>query len=407
MVLRGGVRLIMEPGESAKAAGLIYVTEDSKGIRRLKRGKEFHFVTSTGRKISDPIELGRIKRLAIPPAWTDVWICPSANGHLQATGRDAKGRKQHRYHARWREARDETKYNRMVVFAKALPLIRKRLEKDLKRPGLPKEKVLATVVKILETGLIRVGNEEYVKQNNSFGLTTMRDRHVKIRGNQIQFKFRGKSGKQHDIDLSDPVLAKIVKNCQDLPGQELFQYLDENGEQVRIGSTDVNQYLREITQEDFTAKDFRTWAGTVLAAMALKELEKFDSQAQAKKNLKAAIESVAERLGNTAAICRKCYIHPFVLEAYLSGNLLQAAEQRAQDVIREGLTGLRPEEAAVLAFLERRLREVNGRREGGLMKQLEASLKHRGKGLESGKGEKQKGKGGRLQKRTKKVGQSH
>ena len=308
----------------------------------------------------------------IPPAWTDVWICASANGHLQATGRDARGRKQHRYHPRWREARDETKFTRLIAFARALPKIRRRLANDLKRPGLLRRKVLATVVKLLEVSLIRVGNDEYARDNRSYGLTTMRDHHVDISGARMRFNFRGKSGKKHAIDISDPRLARIVKQCQDLPGQEIFQYIDDDGAQQDVKSEHVNEYLREITGEDFTAKDFRTWAGTVLAAMALRELEKFDTQTQAKKNVLRAIEAVAERLGNTPAICRKSYVHPMVLDAYLDGALLQTVKQRAQEQWTE-IGKLRPEEAVVLALLHKRLSQ--SRNGSTLRRQLADSIK--------------------------------
>jgi DNA topoisomerase-1 len=366
-----------DPAISAKEAGLRYVSDERPGIRREKKGPDFNFIGATGRIIKNEADVRRIRKLAIPPAWTDVWICPDPQGHIQATGRDARGRKQHRYHPRWREVRDENKYNRMIDFAKALPKIRQRTARDLARPALPLAKVLATVVRILETGVIRIGNEEYAKQNNSFGLTTMRDRHVRVRGAGMRFEFRGKSGKLHKIELNDPRLAKVVKGCQDIPGQELFQYLDDDGERRKISSNDVNEYLREITGGDFTAKDFRTWAGTVLAAMALREVEKSDTKAQQKKNITKAIESVAARLGNTPTICRKCYIHPFVLEAYLDGTLLaQAAVQRA----RSSKHSLNAEEAMVLGLLKKRLNsqaKINA--PGGLLKQLQASVKHRKK----------------------------
>ena len=366
-----------DPVASAKEAGLRYVSDEQPGIRRQSKGRDFQFLNASGRRIKDENDLRRIRKLAIPPAWTDVWICPDPNGHVQATGRDARGRKQHRYHARWREVRDENKYNRMIDFANALPRIRKRTAKDLAKSGLPIEKVLATVVRILETGVIRIGNEEYAKQNNSFGLTTMRDRHVRIRGGAMRFEFRGKSGKLHKIELNDPRLAKVVKGCQDIPGQELFQYLADDGERRRISSTDVNTYLREITGGDFTAKDFRTWAGTVLAAMALREVEKCDTKAQQKKNIVKAIETVAAKLGNTPTICKKCYIHPFVLDAYTDGTLLaQAAEQRA----RSGKNGLNSDEAMVLRLLKARLKaQANQRAPGALLEQLQASVKHRKK----------------------------
>ena len=366
-----------DPVISAKEAGLRYVSDEQPGIRREKKGRDFQFITSTGPAIKDEDDLRRIRKLAIPPAWTDVWICPDPNGHLQATGRDARGRKQHRYHSRWREVRDETKYNRMIDFAKALPKIRERTALDLAKPGLPLEKVLATVVRILETGVIRIGNEEYAKQNNSFGLTTMRDRHVRVRGGAMRFEFRGKSGKLHKIELNDPRLAKVVKGCQDIPGQELFQYFDDNGERRKISSTDVNTYLREITGGDFTAKDFRTWAGTVLAAMALRELAKTDTTAQQKKNIVKAIESVAAKLGNTPTICKKCYIHPFVFDAYMDGTLLaQVAAQRA----RSSKHSLNVDESMVLRLLKARLKmQVKEKEPGALLKRLQASVKHRKK----------------------------
>ncbi|HUS35679.1 MAG TPA: DNA topoisomerase IB [Verrucomicrobiae bacterium] len=365
-----------DPVISAKEAGLHYVADDRPGIRREKNGHDFKFIDSKGRVIKNNDEITRIRKLGIPPAWTDVWICSDPEGHVQATGRDARGRKQHRYHKRWREVRDETKYNRMVEFAKTLPKIRQRTAQDLAKPGLPIEKVLATVVRILETGVIRVGNEEYAKQNKSFGLTTMRDRHVRVRGAEMRFEFRGKSGKLHNIQLEDPRLAKVVKNCQDIPGQELFQYRDDEGLRRKISSTDVNDYIREITGGDFTAKDFRTWAGTVLAAMALREVEKCDTKAQQKKNVTAAIERVAARLGNTPTICKKCYIHPFVLDAYMDGTLLaQAAAQRARSQ-----HSLNPDEAMVLALLNTRLKaQTKSRQPGALLKQLQASIKHRKK----------------------------
>lgn len=347
--------LITDPVASAKSAGLRYVTDDSPGIRRKRAGKSFSYIGLDGKPIHDPEELKRIKAIGLPPAYTDVWICTLPNGHLQATGRDAKGRKQYRYHVRWRKVRDETKYARMMIFGLKLPQIRKRLEQDLARPGLPREKVLATVVRLLETTLIRVGNEEYAKENRSFGLTTMRDRHVDISGSTIQFQFRGKSGKEHTIDLKDRRLAKIVKRCRDIPGYELFQYLDEQGQRQTVDSADVNEYLREITGEDFTAKDFRTWSGTVFAAIALQAFVAFDSEAQAKKNIVRAIETVSERLGNTPSICRKCYVHPAVIDAYLDGTLAHTLEQRVEQEMAETLDELRPEEAAVMAFLQQRL----------------------------------------------------
>jgi DNA topoisomerase I len=349
--------LCADPAAAAKSAGLRYVSDTRPGITRQRRGKNFAYFDADGKQIKGEDELRRIKALAIPPAWTEVWICPLPDGHIQATGRDQKGRKQYRYHARWRATRDETKYGKMVAFARALPRIRERTERDLSLPGLPREKVLAAVVRLLETTLIRVGNEEYARQNRSYGLTTMRDSHVSVNGSTIKFKFRGKSGVFHTIDLSDRRLAKIVKSCRDIPGQELFQYVGEGGEAEAIGSADVNEYLREVAGEEFTAKDFRTWAGTVLAAIALQEFREFDSAAQAKKNVVRAIESVAERLGNTPSVCRKSYVHPLVLDLYLEGTLLQAFEQLAERELRENLGRMRPEEAAVLAILQQRLKQ--------------------------------------------------
>jgi DNA topoisomerase-1 len=322
------------------------------------------YIDPDGRTIRDPEIIGRIKSLAIPPAWRHVWICPLANGHLQATGLDAKGRKQYRYHPRWRQVRDETKYDRLRMFGRALPTVRKRVERDLARPGLPREKILAAVVRLLETTLIRVGNEEYARQNDSFGLTTMRDRHVEVSGSTVTFEFRGKSGIQHVIDVTDQRLARIVKQSQDLPGYELFQYVDEQGARQTIDSADVNGYLKEISGQEFTAKDFRTWAGTVLAARALQEFQAFDSKAQAKRNVMQAIESVAKRLGNTKAVCRKCYIHPAVIDLYMDGGLLHTLNRRVKQELTGSLHGLPAEEAAVLTLLQERLKREE-RRTGG------------------------------------------
>ena len=298
-------------------------------------------------------DLGRIRSLVIPPAWEDVWISPDPRGHLQATGRDARGRKQYRYHPRWRQVRDETKYDRMIGFAQALPKIREHTARDMQRQGMPREKVLATVVQLLEKTLIRVGNDEYAKQNRSFGLTTLRDGHVDVKGTTVRFSFRGKSGVEHEIPLEDRRLAKIVKACRDIPGYDLFQYYDENGERCSIGSSDVNAYLKEITGEDYTSKDFRTWAGTVLAAQMLKEIGAFTSDTESKRNIVSAVESVAKRLGNTKAVCRKCYIHPAIFDAYVDGSMTRTVLQRARrakasQVLSDG-------ESAVLALLQRRL----------------------------------------------------
>jgi DNA topoisomerase-1 len=310
-----------------------------------------------GRPIRDGETLARIRSLAVPPAWRDVWICPDANGHLQATGRDAKGRKQYRYHPRWREVRDGNKYERMIAFGRALPLIRKRVQKDLARPGLPREKILATVVRLLEVTLIRVGNEEYAKQNESFGLATMRNRHVRVNGSALRFQFRGKSGVLHAVDLEDRRLARIVRRSRDLPGYELFQYVDADGDRRTIDAADVNAYLKSIAGDEFTAKDFRTWAGTVLAARALRDVAAFGSKVQAKRNVLRAVEAVAQRLGNTTAVCRKCYIHPEVVNAYLDGTLAASLNRKAGLELRSNLRDLSPEEAAVLVLLHRGLEQ--------------------------------------------------
>jgi DNA topoisomerase-1 len=353
---------------AARQAGLRHVGDDVPGIARMRAGTGFRYIDAEGKPVHDAETLARIKSLAIPPAWTDVWICPWDNGHLQATGRDAKGRKQYRYHSRWRNVRDEAKYQRMLSFGRALSSIRRHVDAALGLPGLPREKVLATVVYLLEATMMRIGNEEYARNNKSFGLTTLRDRHAHIDGSEVEFRFRGKGGIQHAVKVDDPRLARIIRRTRDLPGQELFQYVDDEGIQHGIGSADVNDYLREITGEDFTAKDFRTWAGTVLAALALREFEKFDSQAQAKKNIVRAIEAVAERLGNTPSICRKCYVHPAVLESYLDGTMLDALKKRTQQEWKDDLHALRPEEAAVLTLLQQHLQEsdhrsaVNGRK---------------------------------------------
>ena len=347
-----------EPDKAAKAAALKYVCNDCPGIRRKKSGAGFTYLLPSGKRVRDEQTLRRIKALAIPPAWTEVWICPDSDGHLQATGFDARHRKQYRYHPRFREVREQTKYNKLIAFGQALPRIRKRVDQDLKRPGLSRERVLAAVVKLLETTLIRVGNDEYAKSNNSFGLTTLRDKHADINGSKISFEFKGKSGIDHEIDLSDPRLAKVVKQCQELPGQDLFQYLDDAGQARDITSTDVNQYIRDIAGEEFTAKDFRTWAGTVLAAMALREIEAFSSETQAKKNIVKAVEEVAKKLGNTNAVCRKCYIHPTVIDAYLDGTLVEVLTKKAELKLTRAIKTLKPEEAMVLTLLQQRLKRA-------------------------------------------------
>ena len=347
------------PVESAKEAGLRYVNDDVPGFSRKKAGKNFIFHDTHGRKITDETQTLRIRRLAIPPAWTNVWISPHPNGHLQATGRDARGRKQYRYHSDWRSVRDETKYSRMIAFGHALPKIRRRIESDLKLPGLPRNKVLATVVRLLETTLIRVGNDEYAKNNNSYGLTTMLDSHAQIKGHTVSFRFKGKSGIDHEISVRDPLLARLVKKCQDLPGQEIFAYEGENGEILDVTSQDVNAYLREITGQEFTAKDFRTWAGTVLAAVALQQFEEFTSGKQAKSNILRAVEAVAKMLGNTPAICRRCYVHPVVLDSYLAGATISTVRQETATTLRRRLHSLKPEEVAVMMLLEQKLRAAS------------------------------------------------
>jgi DNA topoisomerase I len=341
---------------AAKSAGLRYIDDRRPGMARVRHGQGVGYRGPDGRPIRDGETLTRIRSLAVPPAWRDVWICPDPAGHLQATGRDARGRKQYRYHPRWREVRDGNKYERMIAFGRALPLIRKRVERDLARPGLPREKILATVVRLLEVTLIRVGNEEYAKQNESFGLATMRDRHVRVNGSALRFQFRGKSGIIHVVDLEDRRLARIVRQSRDLPGFELFQYVAD-GERRSIDAADVNTYLKSIAGAEFTAKDFRTWAGTVLAARALREVAAFGSQAQAKRNVLRAVEAVAKRLGNTTAVCRKCYIHPEIVNAYLDGTLAAALKRRAGRELRSNLRDLSPEEAAVLALLQRGLEQ--------------------------------------------------
>ncbi len=344
-----------EGREAAEAAGLTYVSDDRAGITRQKSGKGWRFIDPSGRTITDKAVRERIAKLGVPPAYTDVWICPKANGHIQATGRDAKGRKQYRYHPDWTAARDSAKYERMEAFGRLLPGIRKRVAADMGKQGLPREKVLATLVALLEKTLIRVGNEDYAKDNKSFGLTTLRNRHVDIDGATLRFDFKGKSGKMWNLDLKDRRVSKVVRSIQELPGQHLFQYLDDEGHRQPVDSADVNDYLREITGEDVTAKDFRTWAGTVLASMALAEFEAVDSQALMKKNVKAAIESVAAKLGNTPTICRKCYVHPHVVDSYLDGGLLEGIKQKVEEELCEDADQLKPEEAALLGLLSRRI----------------------------------------------------
>lgn len=311
--------------QSAREAGLRYVADSARGIARRKHGAGFRYLAPDGRAVRDRATLARIRSLAVPPAWRSVWICPHADGHLQATGRDARGRKQYRYHARWREVRDESKYDRVAPFTRALPRLRRRVRADLARPGLPREKVLATIVRLLETTFMRVGNEAYARENDSYGLTTLREKQVRVRGSRLRFEFKGKSGVRHRIEVADPLLARIVRRMHDLPGEELFCYVDEAGEARVVESADVNAYLREAAGESFTSKDFRTWAGTLLAARALRALGPPASAAEAKRNVVQAVEAVARQLGNTKAVCRKCYIHPAVLAGYEDGTLASLA----------------------------------------------------------------------------------
>jgi DNA topoisomerase I len=349
-VSRPPPEVVSDPVESAQAAGLRYVSDMQPGIRRKKSGKGFTYAGPDGKAVRDPTELARIRSLAIPPAYTDVWICPSPNGHIQATGRDARGRKQYRYHPKWREVRDETKFGRMLAFSEALPQIRERLERDLSRPGLPREKVLAAVVRLLECTCIRVGNDEYTKANRSYGLTTLQDRHVEISGSNLRFEFRGKSGKTHKVSLNDRRLARIVQRCQALPGEDLFQYIDDEEVHQTIGSGDVNDYIREISGQEFTAKDFRTWAGTLLAVAALTELGGWSTQRQAKSNVLRTIDRVAEQLNNTRAVCRKYYVHPAVFGTYLAGTLVDMLQNGTNG---ETKGGLEAQEAAVVRLLRR------------------------------------------------------
>jgi DNA topoisomerase-1 len=337
---------LVDPVESARAAGLRYVSDLTPGIRRTRAGKGFRYTGSDGRPI-DAETRGRIKHLVIPPAWTDVWISPDPRGHLQATGRDARGRKQYRYHARWRQVRDAVKYDRMLAFAEALPRIRERTDRDLERSGMSREKVMATVVRLLEETRIRIGNDEYRKENGSYGLTTLRDRHVNVIGAEVRFSFRGKSGKHHTVDLHDRRMARLIKRFREIPGEELFKYVDDDGEAKAIDSADVNDYLREITGEDFTAKDFRTWAGTILAARFLREAAAAANCRGAKKHLVRAIAMVAEELGNTPAVAKKGYIHPAVIAAYLAGGL-KSIREKADDADPYQLSA---EERSLLALL--------------------------------------------------------
>jgi DNA topoisomerase I len=358
---------IVDSKDAAEAAGLLYATTDAPGISRRRAGKGFAYRGANGERVADAETLKRIRALAIPPAWTAVWICDDPNGHIQAIGYDEKARRQYRYHPKFREVRDGVKFEHMMAFAEALPRLRRQVALHMAAPGLGRRKVLATVVHLLETTMIRVGNLSYAKENKSYGLTTLQVRHVKVDGAELKFHFRGKSGKTWKLNVRDRRVARIVKSCQDLPGQHLFQYLDEEGGRQAVTSADVNDYLKAVSGSDITAKDFRTWTGTVLAAMALAEFERVDSRARAKKNVTQAIERVSARLGNTPTICRKCYVHPEVLNAYLDGGLLLEVRQTIDDQLRDELETLRPEEAAVLAFLRTRVaRDLDASRTAGV-----------------------------------------
>jgi DNA topoisomerase I len=353
MKRRKGREVITDPAESAKMAGLRYVNDAQPGIYRRRRGKGFQYNDAEGKAVRDKETLARIKSLVIPPAWSGVWICQNPKGHLQVTGRDARGRKQSRYHPRWRAVRDENKYERMTIFGSVLPTIRERVVQDLSLPGMPRQKVLATIVRLMEATLIRVGNEEYARENHSYGLTTMRNKHVEVEGSTVSFKFQGKSRVRHSVDIRDRRIAKIIQRCQDIPGYELFQYIDKEGGHRTIDSADVNDYLREVSGQDFTAKDFRTWAGTVLACTVLQEFEAFESQTQAKKNVVQAIKDVAARLGNTPTVCRKSYVHPVVLDTYFSGAMIKTVKQKVEQ--ETAPQALRDEEVALLQLLQKRL----------------------------------------------------
>jgi DNA topoisomerase-1 len=340
-----------EGPEAAKAAGLRYTTDAIPGIRRVKRGKHFSFIAADGKPLTDKGEIARIKSLAIPPAYTDVWICPQANGHLQATGRDARGRKQYRYHKRWREVRDENKFDRMIEFAKALPNIRKAVARDIALSGMPREKVLATIVSLMERTAIRVGNEEYARENDSYGLTTLREEHVDVKGATVRFHFRGKSGKKHQVEVRDKRIARIIQKSQDLPGQQLFEYLDDDGTARPVRSEDVNEYLKEISGGEFTAKDFRTWEATMMCALELAALEAQEhNQTERKKLVTDVIKKVAEHLGNTPAVCKKSYVYPGVVDEFLSNGALELI---AKAVEKAAPHALDRHETAVVALIER------------------------------------------------------
>ncbi len=344
----------LEHRKSATRAGLTYVSDGFAGITRRRAGGGWAYFAPNGARIRDPDKRKRLNKLAIPPAWTDVWICPDPSGHIQATARDARGRKQYRYHSSYREARDRSKFRHMLEFSEILPLLRERVERDLRAEDLTRNQLLATVIRLLDKTLIRVGNDEYARENRSFGLTTLRQRHVQVSGTSLRFTFRGKSGVEHNVALTDGRLARIIQRCQDLPGQELFQYLDSAGKRAAISSDDVNAHLREITGRDVTAKDFRTWGGTMHAAMALHAMGAPASRREADRNILLALDKVAERLGNTRTVCRKYYVHPSLLSAYLLGRTVELPSIDSQQPVRRGVraAALRRDEVAVLQFLQ-------------------------------------------------------
>jgi DNA topoisomerase-1 len=345
-----------EHRRSASQAGLRYVTDGVRGITRQRVGAGWTYFAPSGKRIQEAGERKRLNSLAIPPAWTDVWICPDPHGHIQATARDARGRKQYRYHQSYREARDQSKFKRMLEFSEVLPALREGIEKDLRAPDLSRRQLLATVVRLLDRTLIRVGNDEYVRENRSYGLTTLRRRHVTVDGTMLRFSFRGKSGVEHTIAVADPRLAKIVQRCRDLPGEELFRYVDSSGKRQLVSSDDVNAYLRELTDRDITAKDFRTWGGTMLAAVELRRLGPAASRREADRNIVAAIDAVAERLGNTRAVCRKYYVHPALIQAYLMGRTVPNAPALTRRARRKQPgAALRRDEVLVLQFLQERV----------------------------------------------------
>lgn len=349
--------LQQDPELAAKVAGLRYVTDTMPGITRHKRGAGFVYFDTDGKVLKTEAQLKRIRSLVIPPAWQDVWICPFENGHLQATGKDSKGRKQYRYHADWNRIRNETKFTKMILFAEKLPLIRDRLKKDLSLSGMVREKVLACIVQIMEQTMIRIGNDEYAEENNSFGLTTIQNKHAQVQGRRARFRFKGKSGKFHDVEIEDKRLAQIIRKCQDLPGQKLFGYEAEDGSYVDVSSNDVNDYLKEITSENITAKDFRTWGGTVEAAKTLQKMGPHQTKKELKEFILKTVQRTAERLRNTPNVCKKYYIHPCVFEAFENGKLFQIHASCQRSKARK-IKGLFPEEVFALKVLEKATQEI-------------------------------------------------